>query len=97
MITRIINHTPNIIRRFGRIYDWLKEISPISNREFIRAYYFNKFGYSLNLDKPMTFNEKIQWIKLYDVCQKYSYSNKYLTWILLTLSLWAENHDFSIN
>ena len=25
-----------------------------------------KQGYSLNLEDPQTFNEKIQWIKLYD-------------------------------
>lgn len=34
--------------------------------EYICRQYKYRMGYSLNLDNPQTFNEKIQWLKLYD-------------------------------
>ena len=32
----------------------------------IKKRFFNNLGYELNLDDPRTFNEKIQWLKLYN-------------------------------
>ena len=32
----------------------------------LKDWYFEKTGETLNLDNPRTFNEKIQWLKLYD-------------------------------
>jgi hypothetical protein len=34
--------------------------------------FFRKLGYPLNLDNPKTFNEKIQWLKLYDRNPEYT-------------------------
>lgn len=36
------------------------------DRIYLRLYYLLKMGKSLNLKNPQTFNEKIQWLKLYD-------------------------------
>ncbi|MGM9647557.1 MAG: ATP-grasp fold amidoligase family protein [Eubacteriales bacterium] len=35
-------------------------------RPYLRFYWRAKMGYPLNLDHPVTFNEKLQWLKLYD-------------------------------
>ena len=34
--------------------------------EYLKKWFFEKTGDNLNLDNPQTFNEKIQWLKLYD-------------------------------
>lgn len=40
---------------------------PSSKRpEMLKEWYFDCTGKSLNLENPQTFNEKIQWLKLYD-------------------------------
>lgn len=36
------------------------------DRKFIEFIWKKKMNYPLNLDNPQTFNEKLQWIKLYD-------------------------------
>ena len=38
----------------------------ISDLLFLKIKYFYRFRKKLNLDKPKTFNEKLQWLKLYD-------------------------------
>ena len=42
------------------LFDWM------SDEQFIKALYFTTFKKRLNLKNPRTFNEKIQWLKLYD-------------------------------
>lgn len=37
----------------------------LSDRDYLELYYENKFGYRPDLENPKTFNEKIQWMKLY--------------------------------
>ena len=37
-----------------------------TDEEFIKAFFKLKIGNDLNLDNPVTFNEKIQWLKLFD-------------------------------
>lgn len=34
--------------------------------EYLKEWFFLRTGQSLNLDNPVTYNEKIQWMKLYD-------------------------------
>ena len=42
-------------------------IRPFLNDEAVARFAFrNRFGKPLNLESPKSFNEKIQWIKLYD-------------------------------
>ena len=38
----------------------------LSDKMFIKLFYRVKFGRKINLDNPKTFNEKLQWLKLYD-------------------------------
>ncbi|MDR2967650.1 MAG: hypothetical protein LBU74_06855 [Methanobacteriaceae archaeon] len=52
--------------------------------EFLEEWYFNKTGKKLDLKNPKTFNEKIQWLKLYDSTPiKTKLSDKFLVreWI----------------
>ena len=43
----------------------------MSDRYFIRVFWHQMFGYPLDLKHPATFNEKIQWMKLYDHDPRY--------------------------
>ena len=38
----------------------------VSDKTYIRIKWKKWMDYELNLDNPRTFNEKLQWIKLYD-------------------------------
>lgn len=38
----------------------------INDRAAIKLQFWARFGYSLDLNNPRTFNEKLQWLKLYD-------------------------------
>lgn len=49
-----------------RDYVYYKNLALEQYPESLREWYFNKTGKTLNLDNPQTFNEKIQWLKLYD-------------------------------
>jgi hypothetical protein len=44
----------------------------VSDEKYARYVYKHKFGRKLNLDNPQTFNEKIQWLKLYDRRPEYT-------------------------
>ena len=39
---------------------------PLTDKQYVRLVYNSRMGKQLNLDNPVTFNEKIQWLKLYD-------------------------------
>lgn len=43
-----------------------RRLMKLSDEEFIRQKFKENVGYELNLDDPQTFNEKLQWLKLYD-------------------------------
>lgn len=43
-----------------------KNMSEAEYPEYLKKWFFEKTGDSLDLDNPKTFNEKIQWLKLYD-------------------------------
>lgn len=38
----------------------------IPDRQYLKIMYYGVFGKKLNLENPRTFNEKLQWLKLYD-------------------------------
>lgn len=55
------------------------EISPDLFRDAMKHFYEKSTGYSLDLENPRTFNEKIQWAKLYESTpEKTLLSDKYL-------------------
>lgn len=45
---------------------------PLSDRQFIELLYLNYFHHPLHLDPPVTFNEKIQWLKLFGSTEFYT-------------------------
>lgn len=45
----------------------------VPDKAFIRMKYFHHFGKFPNLKNPQTYNEKLQWLKLYD--RRYEYTN----------------------
>jgi len=48
-------------------------ISPLlSDKMFLKARWYVQKGYKLNLSNPISFNEKLQWLKLYDRKDIYS-------------------------
>ena len=40
-------------------------LNRMPDRKFVEKQYFLKTHRKLNLDNPVTFNEKLQWLKLY--------------------------------
>lgn len=70
-LAHYIKH-PNLLRTnlhkkfvyaFARFY---------SDRHFLETLFPLRVGYRLNLDNPQTFNEKLQWLKLYDRRPEYT-------------------------
>ena len=57
-----------VIRKIEQDYD----IHIFSDKKYIEAIYLLPFGKKLNLKSPKTFNEKIQWLKLYDHNPQYT-------------------------
>ncbi len=51
----------------------------LSDEEYLKRFYQATMGMPLNLDNPKTFNEKLQWLKLYDRRPEYTMMvDKYL-------------------
>lgn len=44
----------------------------LSDKTYIKLFFRSQMGYPLNLASPKTFNEKIQWLKLYDRKPEYT-------------------------
>lgn len=64
--SRYLFHPSLIKKRFSYKKFHTKKAEMMSDGEFIKKYYKYKTGKELNLDSPKTFNEKLQWLKLYD-------------------------------
>lgn len=100
-IKKIIKH-PKIIL----IYLLETKLSRIlSDKFFLKLKYKLMMGKRLNLKNPITFNEKLQWLKLYDRKQKYTNmvdkyeAKKYVAniigkeYIIPTLGIWEKFED----
>ena len=58
---------------------FIKTHTSLDDEQFLKAYFKRIFHRELNLDNPQTFDEKLQWLKLYDRNPKYVIqSDKYL-------------------
>ncbi len=80
----------------------------MDSAQYLKSKYRASIGYDCNLDKPITFNEKLQWLKLYDHDPRYTVmADKVLVkdyvaqtvgrqYIIPTLGVWdsAEEIDF---
>ena len=79
----------------------------ISDETFLKLAFLSRQGYRLNLKKPETFNEKIQWLKLYDRKPEYTTMvdkyevKKYVAniigeeYIIPTLGVWDKFEDIN--
>lgn len=45
---------------------------PVGDERFVKMMFYRDMGYDLNLDNPVTFNEKLQWLKVYNHRPEYS-------------------------
>jgi hypothetical protein len=48
-----------------------KETDHLSDKEYLELLFYLRIGKELNINCPKTFNEKLQWLKLYDQNPKY--------------------------
>lgn len=84
-------------------------LNGISDEKYLKKYYKLRMGKELNLDNPQTFNEKIQWLKLYDrkdiyttMVDKYE-AKKYVSeiigeqYIIPTLGVWDRFKDIDFD
>lgn len=80
-------------------------LSWLPDKVYIKITFWERMGYHINLENPTTFNEKIQWLKLYDrkpiytqMVDKYE-AKKYVSniigqeYIIPTLGLWNQFDD----
>ena len=74
-----IRNIKKLIIRFFHPYKWWKNLPEDKYPEALKNWFKNETGKKLNLDNPQTFNEKIQWMKLYDSTRlKTKLADKYL-------------------
>lgn len=60
-------------------YYYFKGLDPSRYADALTEWYYHKTGQTLDLEHPRTYNEKIQWLKLYDSTpRKGELSDKYL-------------------
>lgn len=73
-ITKRLGQLNNPRLLVHKTYGWfLEKISPLlSDRLFLKLRWRYLMGYNLDLKNPKTFNEKIQWLKLYNRKKIYS-------------------------
>ena len=85
------------------LYTWMDD------ERFVKKIFRNTLGYELNLENPVTYNEKLQWLKLYDRNPEYTKMvdknavKKYVSnkigeeYIIPTLGVWNDfdEIDFS--
>ncbi|GAA0676488.1 MULTISPECIES: ATP-grasp fold amidoligase family protein [Clostridium] len=69
MILNIFKHGYQFIKdsRFRiKVLDSLGFYNNMEDKEYLMKMYYCYFGKQLNLNNPQSFNEKLQWLKLYD-------------------------------
>lgn len=81
----------------------------IPDKQYLKLRYKRTFGKKLNLDNPQTFNEKLQWLKLYDRRPEYTIMvdkyavKKYVAdkigeeYIIPTLGVWDNPDDIDFD
>ena len=92
------------------LYEICKNTNPSDYEKTLKIYYKMKTGAELDLNNPLTFNEKIQWMKLHDTTEKKTMLvDKYLVrkwvaseigehYLIKNLGVWErfDDIDFSI-
>lgn len=60
------------IRKWIKLYLSKKNSHKLSDKKFLKLEYYACMGERLNLENPETYNEKLQWLKLYDRKAEYT-------------------------
>ena len=107
IIRRLKNFVENPKRTFYVVVNVINRRWPrfISDKLCLKAHFYLRFCYELNLKHPSTFSEKLQWLKLYDrrpeytkMVDKYE-AKKYAAsiigeeYIIPTLGVWDRAED----
>ncbi len=74
-MNKIINAILRSLKNKEARFDYLTFLgfySCLSDKAFLEKRFKNTFGYELDLNAPKTFNEKMQWLKLYDRNPEYT-------------------------
>ena len=107
----VFNKIKKVIRNPRKLVVYLLlKIAPIlSDRFFLKVLFRLRMGYKLNLDNPVTFNEKLQWLKLYNRKPEYTQmvdkaaAKEYVAniigkeYIIPTLGVWDRFEDIDFN
>lgn len=64
LFNKLFKFATNPLCRFGILTHY--GLFNYSDKDFLKKKFKLVFGYELNLKNPQTFNEKLQWLKLYD-------------------------------
>lgn len=91
-----------LLSKFGKTHN-------VDDEEYLKKIYKVRMGKDLNLDNPKTFNEKLQWLKLYDRKPEYTTMvdkyevKKYVAniigeeYIIPTLGIWDNVEDIELD
>lgn len=71
MLKKIIKAIKNPKYTFYYI-KYKKDFRKMDDEKYLKLLFKFRLGYKLNLDNPRTFNEKLQWLKLYDRNPEYT-------------------------
>lgn len=107
IIRRLNNFRKNPKRSFYGAISELNRVCPrlVSDKLCVKAQFYLSFGYDLDLRHPKTFNEKLQWLKLYNRRPEYTQmvdkyeAKKYAAriiggeYIIPTLGAWKRAED----
>lgn len=62
----------NLLKKLIRKLDYWHCFNHMNDKNYIRLKFYQRMGYFPNINNPQTFNEKLQWLKLYDRKPKYT-------------------------
>lgn len=97
--------TDNSIKACVLNYVWMVLQRIMPSKAYLKLKYLVVFKRKLNLDNPVTFTEKLQWLKLYDYRKEYTlYVDKVLVkdyvasvigsdYVIPTLGVWSAGQD----
>ena len=104
-LIRLILHPNQLLYYVISKYPWIIT----DDEKYIKFLWKYRMNYPLNLDNPRTYNEKLQWLKLYNRKQEYSTMvDKFLVkeyvagiigqeYIIPTLGVWDNVEDISFD
>lgn len=68
---KIMKKKSLVKRIYGKL-DRMGFLNWMSDELYLKIAYYNAFSYKLDLNNPLTFNEKLQWLKLHDRKPEYT-------------------------